>query len=197
MMEKIDLSKELQEFYEQNKHEKCIRNWEETLKTTKGFLGVNFLKDNVGGDDVSVKTGRVFTSIHNEEDFIFSLGRNDVFYYKKFLLFKKVVSWTKSPHQYDYYKVNYSNIGNLNIEYKKSLNLTISYYKLNDFVGSDIVSEIENQLFKEIHTLLEKPLIELKKLEEEQERLEQERLEQKRLKELNQQRITDTKLIKE
>ena len=31
-MEEIDLSEELQEFYEKHKHEKYIRNWEETLK---------------------------------------------------------------------------------------------------------------------------------------------------------------------
>jgi NifU-like protein involved in Fe-S cluster formation len=50
-MEEIDLSKELKDFYENNKQEKSITNWEETLKKTKGFFGLpNFLKFNVGGD---------------------------------------------------------------------------------------------------------------------------------------------------
>ena len=51
-MKELDLSKELQEFYEKNKHEKSIKNWEETLKISKGFFNNNFLKDNVGGDDI-------------------------------------------------------------------------------------------------------------------------------------------------
>ena len=34
----MNLSKELQDFYEKNKHENCIRNWEETLKKSKGAM---------------------------------------------------------------------------------------------------------------------------------------------------------------
>ena len=43
-MEELDLSEELQEFYEKNKHENYIRNWEETLKKYKGIFESNFLK---------------------------------------------------------------------------------------------------------------------------------------------------------
>ena len=33
-MDEINLSKVLQEFYEKNKHEKFITNWEESLKSS-------------------------------------------------------------------------------------------------------------------------------------------------------------------
>ena len=47
-MEGIDLSKELQEFYEKNKDNKLIRNYEETLKDSKGgFFKVSLLKNKV------------------------------------------------------------------------------------------------------------------------------------------------------
>jgi hypothetical protein len=63
-MEEIDLSKELKDFYENNKQEKSITNWEETLKKTKGFFGLpNFLKFNVEGDDIENKIGTIFTSV--------------------------------------------------------------------------------------------------------------------------------------
>ena len=179
-MEGIDLSKELLEFYEKNKHEKSIRNWEETLETTKGFFSINFLLKKVGGDGVSVKTGRGFTSIHNEKDFIFSLEGQKIFYYKKFLLFSESIQ----HHQYSYLKVNYSNIGNLNIEYKKSLGSKCPYYKLNDFKGDQIIPISSVQFFKDIHSIIEVKVKNHLKIRLEQERLKQERLEQKRLKKL-------------
>ena len=183
-MEELDLSKELQDFYEKNKHEKCITNWEESLKTTKGFFGINFLKDNVGGDDISIKIGRVFNSIHKKEDFIFSLGVPHVFYYKKFLLFREHPNFS-SPHQYCYLKVNYSNFCNLNIEYKKSFGIKYPYYQLNNFKGNSINTGLESlQLFPEIHSIIEIRVKNHLKIRLEQERLEQKRLEQKRLKEL-------------
>ena len=179
-MEKIDLSKELQDFYEKNKHEKSIKNWEETLKTTKGFFGTNFLKDNVGGDDISIKTGRVFNSIHKKEDFIFSLEGNKVFYYKKFILFHETPLFS-SPHKYRYLKVNYSNFCNLNIEYKKG---EFPYYKLNDFEGYQIIPGISVQFFKDIHSIIEIKVKNYLKIKLEQ-RIEQQRLkEEQRLKEL-------------
>ena len=190
-MEEIDLSKELQEFYEKHKHEKFIRNWEETLKKSKGFFNNNFLKDNVGGDDISIKTGRVFTSIHKKEDFIFSLKGGRVFYYKKFILIRQEALFS-SPHQYRYLKINYSNIGNLNIEYKKSLGMKFPYYKFNDFEGDQI--SFSDQFFKDIHSIIELKVKNHLKIRLEQ-RKEQERLkEQKRLKELQ---ISQTNVLSE
>lgn len=185
-MEEIDLSKELQEFYEKNKHEKVIRNWEETLKKSKGLFNFNFLKENVGGDDISNKVGRVFTSIHKKEDFIFGLEENRVFYYKKFILFRETPLFS-SPHQYRYFKINYLNIGNLNIEYKESFGAKSPYYKINDFEGTEIISEISEKLFKDIHSIIE---VKVKNHLEKQERLKEEQ----RLGEL---RISQTNILNE
>ena len=86
-MEKYDISTVLLKFYKKYKHEKFIRNWEETIKTTKGFFGINFLNHKVGGDGIELKGGRVFTSVHSkDEDFIFSLEKRKVFFYKRFVL---------------------------------------------------------------------------------------------------------------
>jgi methyl-accepting chemotaxis protein len=183
-MEELDLSKELQEFYENNKDSKLIRNWKETLKTTKGFFGLpNFLKSNVEGDDIENKIGAIFTSVHIEEDFIFSLGKNNIFYYKKFLLFMEhPFNDNGSTLKLNYIKVNYSNIGNLNIEYKEIIDKEYPSYKINGFRGFLIVKEV--QLFKEIHTLIEKPFKELKIIEEQRLNEQQRLKEEQRLKEL-------------
>ena len=183
-MEEIDLSKELKDFYENNKQEKSITNWEETLKKSKGFFGKpHFLKFNVGGD-VENKIGTIFTSVHIQEDFIFSLGVNNIFYYKKFLLFMEhpYTSNRTRKVNLNFIKVNYSNIGNLNTEYKVIIDKEYPFYKLNSFMGIPIINEV--QLFKEIHTLIEKPFKEFK-IREEQRLNEQQRLQEKqRIKEL-------------
>jgi hypothetical protein len=200
-MEEFDLSKELQEFYEKNKHDKKIANWKETLKKTKGFFSLpDFSKINVEGDDIEIKIGRVFTSVHIQEDFIFSLGKNNIFYYKKFLLFTEYpLSDDGSPKKPRWLKVNYSNIGNLNIEYKEIVGDAYPFYKFNGFKGIPIIKEV--QLFKEIHTLIEVPFNELKRLKKEQEQLkeqEQQRIEQlkeqQRIENLNE---SQTNILKE
>ena len=38
IMKDIDLSKELQEFYDKNKHLELLRNWEETLKKSNYYI---------------------------------------------------------------------------------------------------------------------------------------------------------------
>ena len=43
-MKELDLSKELKDFYEKNKQEKILRNWEETLKKSKGWLQLDPFK---------------------------------------------------------------------------------------------------------------------------------------------------------
>ena len=67
-MEVINLSEDLERFFEKNKNEKFIKNWDDTLKQSKGFFNVNFLRFKVYGDGVAavnnntfcVKQGEVF-----------------------------------------------------------------------------------------------------------------------------------------
>ena len=84
-MEEIDLSKELQEFYEKNKDNKLIRNYEETLDQVKGgFLRRNLLKIKVIGD--GIKSDEViFNSVFNNKDFVFSFKSH----------FNKICNYTK------------------------------------------------------------------------------------------------------
>ena len=86
-MEELDLGKKLQEFYEKNKHEKKIRNWEETLKKSKGFFNINFLKCKVIGDGINSKDGIILESINIKEKFIFSI-KQSYFFYDSYLMFK-------------------------------------------------------------------------------------------------------------
>ena len=99
-----------------------------------------------------------------------------------------------SPHQYRYLKINYSNIVNLNIEYKKTLGMKFPYYKLNDFEGTHIIPEISVQFFKDIHSIIELKVKNHLKIKLEQ-RKEQERLkEEQRLKELQ---VSQTNVLSE
>ena len=54
-MKELDLSKELKDFYEKNKQEKIVRNWEETLKKSKGWFHLDLFKFNVIGDGILLK----------------------------------------------------------------------------------------------------------------------------------------------
>ena len=92
----------------------------------------------------------------------------------------------------NFIKVNYSNIGNLNTEYKVIIDKEYPFYKLNSFMGIPIINEV--QLFKEIHTLIEKPFKEFK-IREEQRLNEQQRLQEKqRIKELQ---VSQTNVLSE
>jgi methyl-accepting chemotaxis protein len=186
-MDGINLSKVLQEFYEKNKHEKFITNWEESLKSTEGFFGYNFLNSSVGGDDISLITGKDFTRVHNEKDFIFSLSGNQVFYYKNFLLYRgnpslfKVIS---REGKYSYLKVNYSNIGNLRIRYEKKLGIKYPFYKLNDYEGNQMSDLESHKLFEEIHSIIKTKANKYLKILEQKRLKDLKELEQKRLKNL-------------
>ena len=158
IMEKYDISTVLLKFYKKYKHEKFIRNWEETLKTTKGFLGRNFLKSKVGGDDIELKGGSVFTSVHpKDEDFIFSLEKNRVFFYKRFVLINRNPSLKIGL---DYLKVDYSNYNNLKLNYKKTLGVEYPYYKLshegdnNDFSGNPLMDMSGHKIYKELDSII-------------------------------------------
>ena len=108
------------------------------------------------GDDIEIEIGRVFTLVHIEEDFIFSLGTNNIFYYKNFLLFMEhPFNDNGSVKKLKFIKVNYSNIDNLNIEYNEILGEIYPFYKFNSFKGIAIIKEVK--LFKEIHRLIEEP----------------------------------------
>jgi len=155
-MEKYDISTVLLKFYKKYKHEKFIRNWEETIKTTKGFFGINFLNHKVGGDGIELKGGRVFTSVHSkDEDFIFSLEKRKVFFYKRFVLIDRNPSLKTGI---DYLKVDYSNYNNLKLNYKKTLGIEYPYYKLryvnNDFSSNPIMDGNCPKIFKEIDSII-------------------------------------------
>ena len=120
-MEKLDLSKEVQDFYEKKKDNKLIRNYEETKNSYKGFLKISKIPSNVIGDgieDIPDKLGkeslswvveitRYVHSFFNEKDkqnFVFSTilsKKMEVFYFNTFLLFEH--SFLK------FVKVDYSN----------------------------------------------------------------------------------------
>ena len=106
----MNLSKELQDFYEKNKHENCIRNWEETLKKSKGFFESNFLKTYVIDEDKG-RTGRyrkvdlkgvLFTSIHINNNFFFSFRQDEMLFYKTYFLLRNYSSK-------QYFKIKYLN----------------------------------------------------------------------------------------
>ena len=107
-MEEIDLSKELQEFYEKNKDNKLIRNYEETLDQVKGgFLRRNLLKIKVIGD--GIKSDEViFNSVFNNKDFVFSF-KQSVYYFKTFLM----VEGNNGSIRQTFLKVDYSNFGSI------------------------------------------------------------------------------------
>lgn len=205
-MEEIDLSKELQEFYENNKHKKCIKNWEESIKSTKGFFGFfgnNFLKDKVGGDDILLKDGRVFTSIHNEKDFIFSLMGYEVLYYKKFLLFRVRPNLSNS---YKFLKVNYSNIRNLGIKYENLLGVKYPFYrtsiekegyKRDFFEGNKLMDLVSNKLFIEIHDIIKTRVNNHLKIILDQKKLDQEKLDQEKLEKYKEKKKKYLELVRE
>ena len=151
-MEKYDISTVLLKFYKKYKHEKFIRNWEETIKTTKGFFGVNFLNHKVGGDGIELKGGRVFTSVHSDDE--------DFSFYKKEKYFSEssLLDLTPVKTGIDYLKVDYSNYNNLKLNYKKTLGIEYPYYKLryvnNDFSSNPIMDGNCPKIFKEIDSII-------------------------------------------
>ena len=168
-MEEIDLSEELQEFYEKHKHEKYIRNWEETLKKSKGFFMSNFLKDLVGGDGIDLLggKGKVFNTLgFKDEDFIFSIWgiqSCNFLVYKKFILIER--NFIKLS-TYTYLKVNYSNFGNIRTYYTSNH----LYFGLENLDGSFKTSLFNYpEVFEELDSILSKFSLEeerLKRLKE-------------------------------
>ena len=191
-MEEIDLSEELQDFYEKNKHEKSIRNWEETLKKSKGFLSSNFLKFNVIGNGINPESKIVFTSINSNDEFIFSFRQDVILVYKTYFLFRGSSIYNNQI----FYKINYSNYGDVEIDYKKTLGkeYPILKCKKQDFYSDSMIQDDHLRLFNEFDFIIKKRLKEEENIKEDKLK-EQERLkEQKRLKELQ---ISQTNVLSE
>ena len=173
-MEELDLIKELQEFYEKNKHLQLLRNWEETLKKSKGFFMSNFLKDLVGGDGIDLLggKGKVFNTLgFKDEDFIFSiwgeLNGCNLLVYKKFIL---IMRNSFSITTYTYLKVNYSNFGNIRTYYTSN-HLYPGLENLDGSFKSTLFKYPE--VFEELNSILSKFSLEeerLKRLKEEEEK---------------------------
>jgi hypothetical protein len=173
-MEELDLSEELQEFYEKNKHLQLLRNWEETLKKSKGFFMSNFLKDLVGGDGIDLLRGKgkVFNTLgFKDEDFIFSIwgelnGCNLLVYKKFILIIRNRVDFRK----FTYLKVNYSNFGNIRTYYTSN-HLYPGLENLDGSFKSTLFKYPE--VFEELNSILSKFSLEeerLKRLKEEEEK---------------------------
>ena len=192
-MEEIDLSEDLKEFYEKHKHEKYIRNWEETLKKSKGFFMSNFLKDLVGGDGIDLLggKGKVFNTLgFKDEDFIFSIWgiqSCNFLVYKKFILIER--NFIKLS-TYTYLKVNYSNFGNIRTYYTSNH----LYFGLENLDGSFKTSLFNYpEVFEELDSILSKFSLEEERLKREKLRLkkeEEERLKKEKLRLKEELRLT-------
>ena len=182
-MEEIDLSKELQEFYQKHKHGRSIKNWEETLKKSKSFFITSFLNKPVGGDGIDLFNGKgkVFNTLgFKDEDFIFSLWgiqSCNFLVYKKFILIERD---SINLRTFTYLKVNYSNFGNIRTYYRGSCP---GFEHLNgSFKGANVIYPIE--FFEELNSILSKFSLEEERIKREKLRLkkeEEERLKKEKL----------------
>jgi len=202
-MGELDLSKELQDFYEKNKHNKLIRNYEETKNSYKGFLKIDKIPSNVIGDgieDIPDNLGKeslgwvfeVTRYVHsffnekNKQNFIFSIilsKKMEVFYFNTFLLFEH--SFLK------FVKVDYSNLGLLVLlENNNILEYKINYRKSREGI---IINE-NNSLLKDVDSFIRQKfqykIDKIENIKEEQQRLKEEQ----RLKELQ---VSQTNVLSE
>ena len=185
-MKELDLSKELKDFYEKNKQEKIVRNWEETLKKSKGWFHLDLFKFNVIGDGIEFESERPFKSVHTDNEFCFSLNQHSFLFYNTFFLFFGTSS--KNPdtpinqttYGKIYFKVNYSNINDIEIKHESILGRNTPYYncKKQDFYSEKVIGKDYEKLFIQIdliyRKIVEKEIEEKERLlnkEEEKERL--------------------------
>jgi hypothetical protein len=194
-VEEIDISKELKEFYEKNRNNKLIRNFEETINSYKGFLKIDKIPSNVIGDgieDIPDNLGKEslkwvyevtryvysFFNEKNKQNFIFSIicsKKMEVFYFNTFLLFEH--SFLK------FVKVDYSNLDSLVL----LENYNILEYKINNRKSREGVVLNENSsLLKDVDSFIRpkiqdkiSKIVNIKKeqnlLNKEQKRLKEER----------------------
>lgn len=195
-MKDIDLSKELQEFYDKNKHLELLRNWEETLKKSKGFFMINFLKAFVGGDGIGQvgDKGKIFNKLgFKDDDFVFSIwGKNigcNLLVYKKFILIERSIN---KSSKFTYLKVDYSNFGNIKTYYTSTFGNR--YPGLENLDGSfKSVQFMYPEVFEELYSILSKFSLEEKRLKKEKLRLkkeEEERLKREKLRLKEELRLT-------
>ena len=85
-MEELDLSKELQEFYENNKDNTLIRNYEETLKDSTGFFKTSKLGYDVIDNSLK-EENQTFKNTLTKKDFVFSI-KNYIYYFNSFFLIR-------------------------------------------------------------------------------------------------------------
>ena len=101
--DELSLSDKLLDFYNLNYYKESIRDWNETFKHKLGSKKY-FLKYKIINNGFDTETDH--TSIHNQENFLFSIDKDKVFYYEKFLLCKS------KNDSLTYFKIDYSDINN-------------------------------------------------------------------------------------
>jgi len=110
-MEKLDLSKELQEFYENNKDNTLIRNYEETLKDSTGFFKTSKLGYDVIDNSLK-EENQTFKKTLTKKDFVFSI-QNQFYYFNSFFLFKSRISINNLSDNKRFLKVDYLNLNSI------------------------------------------------------------------------------------
>ena len=182
----LDLSKELQEFYEKHQHLEFVKNWEETLKKCKRFFTISFLNKPVGGHGIDLYNGKgkVFNTLgFKDEDFIFSIWGDiscNLLVYKKFILIERN---TIKLTTFTYLKVNYSNFGKIRTYYIGSFGDRPphpGFEHLNGSFKGNLFNVYHPEIFEELYSILSKFSLEKERLKREKLRLKEE--EEKRLK---------------
>ena len=110
-MEELDLSKELQEFYENNKDNTLIRNYEETLKDSTGFFKTSKLGYDVIDNSLK-EENQTFKKTLTKKDFVFSI-QNQFYYFNSFFLFKSRISINNLSDNKRFLKVDYLNLNSI------------------------------------------------------------------------------------
>ena len=104
--DELSLSDKLLDFYNLNYYKESIRDWSETFKHKLGSKKY-FLKYKIINNGFDTETDH---TSHNQENFLFSIDKDKVFYYKKFLLCKS------KNDSLTYFKVDYSDINNIVVD---------------------------------------------------------------------------------
>ena len=110
-MEGIDLSKELQEFYQKNKDNKLIRNYEETLKDSTGFFNINLLNYKVIDNSLK-EENQTFKNTLTKKDFVFSI-KNYIYYFNSFFLIRPFPNLNNLKSTHKFLKVDYLNLNSI------------------------------------------------------------------------------------
>jgi hypothetical protein len=182
-MEEIDLSKELQEFYEQNKDNNLLLSNEEVKKKSRSMFnssGFNKIRTSYINETIfGLKVGVVFT----KNGIISSKHSKSIFLYDEIVDSLKITEGSVSY----LYKLRIKRNVEILInkpEFRSKQGFIEDINLLSNFI-LDVSVKVKNHL---------KIRLEKEKLELEQKRLEQKRLEQKRLKELQ---VSQTNVLSE